>query len=498
LLPHRLTRHAAAIAASLLGAAALPRSRALCAALATSIALAPTSALAQADEYKQRMDKGVKLYLDKNYEAAIVEFKAAYNARPRASPLVNISLCYKSLFNYPKAIVALEDALAKHSDTMDEPTKKAAQDAIVEMRDLLAYVTVQVSPALATVTIDGEDLPASALKAPIPLGPGPHRIIARADGHASAEQSVTLASGEKDRVVKLALTPDKGYVTIKTDDPEMAIAVDQKPMGYGEWSGYITPGSHLVQMYRAGKPTYNVQIAVAAGTVQEITPRSGGVPITAGMTAKPIETPPLPPKKPDPPKRGPFALITGSLLVPFSHPTDMPNPDATSGGTGGIRLGYRVNTPAAFEFMFEYGNVYTTNLDPVLDAEDPSPKPAKGTVSYTLSSFRFGLNLRLMTPGRNVRFVGSIGGGLVYDMVDFSATDSAEPLCACRSASGVDPFLMGELGLEIDFSGVLLGAALQSYFQSSRGIKTKEEDLAYESAPLVHLGGGLRIGYSLW
>jgi hypothetical protein len=496
LLPHRLTRHAAAIAASLLGAAAPPRSRALCAALAACVALAPSPAHAQADEYKQRMDKGVKLYLDKNYEAAIVEFKAAYSARPKASPLVNISLCYKSLFNYPKAILALEEALAKHSDTMDEPTKKAAQDAIVEMRDLLAYVTVQVSPAQATVTIDGEDLPASALKAPIPLGPGPHRIIARAEGHAGAEQSVTLASGEKDRVVKLALTPDKGYVTIKTGDPEMAIAVDQKPMGYGEWGGYITPGSHLVQMYRTGKPTYNVQVAVAAGTVQEITPTSGGVPITADAASKPLTTPPLPPKKPEPPKRGPFALITGSLLVPFSHPIDMPEPDITSGGAGGIRLGYRVNTPAAFEFMFEYGNVYTTNLN-----EKQSPDlPEAGAVSYTLSSFRFGLNLRLMTPGRNVRFVGSIGGGLVYDVVDFNAPKSAEDLCQCRSASGVDPFLMGELGLELDFGGVLLGAALQSYFQSSRGIKTDNEAevLSYKSAPLVHLGGGLRIGYALW
>lgn len=495
MLPHRLTRHAAAIAASLFGAAAAsPRSRALCAALAASVALAPSSALAQADEYKQRMDKGVKLYLDKNYEAAIVEFKAAYNARPKGSPLVNISLCYKSLFDYPKAILALEEALAKHSDTMDEPTKKAAQDAIVEMRDLLAYVTVQVSPAQATLTIDGEDLPASALKAPIPLGPGPHRIIARAEGHASAEESVTLASGEKDHVVKLALTPDKGYVTIKTDDPEMAIAVDQKPMGYGEWSGYITPGSHLVQMYRTGKPTYNVQVAVAAGTVQEITPRSGGVPITADMMSRPIETPPLPPNKPELPKKGPFALVTGSLLWPFSHPVDTGGAEVTSGGTGGIRLGYRVNTPAAFEFMFEYGNVYTTNLN-----EKRLPElPPEGSVSYTLTSFRFGLNLRLMTPGRNVRFVGSVGGGLVYDIVDFSTTESEQPLCRCRPASGVDPFLMGELGIELDFSGVLLGAALQSYFQSSRGIKTKDEQLAYQSAPLIHLGGGLRIGYALW
>jgi hypothetical protein len=172
----------------------------------------------------------------------------------------------------------------------------------------------------------------------------------------------------------------------------------------------------------------------------------------------------------------------------------MPEPDTNSGGSGGIRVGYRVNTPASFDFMFEYGNVYTTNLK---TGEIPDA-PATDTVNYTLQSFRFGLNLRLMTPGRTVRFIGVIGGGLVYDTLHFKAASGVS--CACRDASGVDPFLMGELGLELDFGGVLVGAALQSYFQSSRGITTDDADeaSAYASAPLVHLGGGLRVGYALW
>ncbi len=37
------------------------------------------------------------------------------------------------------------------------------------------------------------------------LGPGVHRIGARAEGHASADESVTVVSGERDKKVKLAL-----------------------------------------------------------------------------------------------------------------------------------------------------------------------------------------------------------------------------------------------------------------------------------------------------
>src|SRR5438477_7435815 len=65
----------------------------------------------EAPGYKQHMENGVKVYEDKNYEAALVEFEAAYGIKKKPGPLLNIALCHKKLFNYPKAIRALETAL---------------------------------------------------------------------------------------------------------------------------------------------------------------------------------------------------------------------------------------------------------------------------------------------------------------------------------------------------------------------------------------------------
>ncbi|HRI64617.1 MAG TPA: tetratricopeptide repeat protein, partial [Polyangium sp.] len=79
-----------------------------------------------ADTYKQHMSNGVKLFNDGNFGAAVAEFEAAYAERPRASPLVNLALCHKSLFQYPKAIAALERALELHSDTMEAEDRAAA------------------------------------------------------------------------------------------------------------------------------------------------------------------------------------------------------------------------------------------------------------------------------------------------------------------------------------------------------------------------------------
>lgn len=452
--------------------------------------VAPRAAVAQADTYKLHMENGVKLYGDRNFEAALIEFRAAYEARPKASPLLNIALCHKALFNYPKAIVALESALAKHADTLDAADTKASEDAIKEMRALLGYVTVNVTPPQAVLVIDGEEQPPEASKQPIPLGPGPHKIGARADGFAYAEQAISVTSGDRARVIEIALVPDKGWVTIQSGDGKMTIAIDQRVVGIGSWAGMLTPGSHLVQMYGpGGKGGSTQQILVVAGKPLNVRPGFGGVPIGGAGDVVPIPSGPDGPKDPTPPqapKRGLYLLGTASLLFPTQHPVGFPKPQINSGAAGGLRVGYRVNNAAAFDLMFEYSSLYTG-----------SDSAANKDGSYTLKSTRLGIDLRLMTPGRVVRGVGSIGGGIVRDVVSFEKLGDSCPKCV--SSSGIDPFLLAEIGVELDLSNVLIGVALETHFQSSRGIDGPDDtDQPFGTKPLVHVGPSLRIGYAFW
>jgi hypothetical protein len=255
-------------------------------------------------------------------------------------------------------------------------------------------------------------------------------------------------------------------------------------------------------MYKPGGPSHAVQIVVAAGTKQEVRPGSTGVALGPSSPMPPAGSPPLPPAggpplpppppekptPPTPPRRGWFALATGSLLVPLSHPV-LTAPDrieTKSGGAGGVRVGYRVNTPASFDFMFEYGDVFTAHE--TLD------------YGYSKQSYRLGVNLRLMTPGKSARFVGNLGGGIVIDDIDVTTRRGAPcTTCPFTGAWGVDPYLLNELGFELDFSGVLVGASLQTYFQSARGIEKSGSDInAFSDDVLIHVGGSLRAGYALW
>jgi hypothetical protein len=227
----------------LAGSAALRLAAAL--AVAAPALLAPRSACAQPagappvpaparaphpERYKPHMENGVRLYADKNYRAAIAEFEAAYVAQPKANPLLNLALCYKAEFRYPKAIEVLEQALTKHLDTMDEADRTAAIDAINEMKALLAHVRVTLTPADAQLRIDGEALPPGAAKQPIALGPGKHTLLASRSGYLDASRELAVVSGDdKALTLTLARAP-AGSAGAK------AATKDAAPAGGGRYS----------------------------------------------------------------------------------------------------------------------------------------------------------------------------------------------------------------------------------------------------------------------
>ncbi len=469
----------------------LPRSAPLWLVIA-ALALSP-AALAQEDAtlepYRQHMRVGVDLYTQKNYVAAIAEFEEAYKARPKASPLVNIALCHKAMFAYPKAIRALETTLEKHSDTMTDDEKKAAQKEIEEMRALLSYVTFKVAPGQFTVVIDGEAHPEAAQGKAVMLSPGPHTVKVSSEGYAGVEEQVKLASGPRE--LEYTLRPNMGFVHIKAQGAKYAIAVDQKALEYGEWSGLLAPGPHVIEMYIPGSPTppYRVRLDVEVGKTYEVSPGKGGVPLLGGTTTPP--TAPPAPKPPAKPITGPFVLATVSVFAPTEQPAAFNGEEMSPGVSVGLRGGYRVNTPVSFDAMFEYSNMLTKK-----DIDDE--------INYNLEQIRGGLNMRLQTPGKIARFYGNFGGGIVYDDLEFSypagrLDDCLSPFTAtsrkvsCTNVDGVDGYFLIEAGLQFSFGGVLVDAAIGTYLQSTRGFGS---GTYRDWLPIFQ--GGLRVGYGWW
>ncbi len=428
--------------------------------------------------YEQHMASGKKLLDDESWLAARAEFEAAYASQPRAAPLVQIAACEQAVQRWPQAITALERALRDHAGSLDESERKAAEQALAELRAQLGTVEVVIAPAEATLRVDGEDQPSAGPRRSILLGPGPHRLEARLEGWAPAAQTVTVAGGSA-VTIELGLAPDRGRVTVHAPDGATAIAVDESRVGEGEWSGWLPPGPHVVHVYTPGGAAWSMAVEVIAGATIDVRPAQQG-------------SPSAPPEGLRRSARGPYGLLALTTFVPL--------PPSGFGGTaagfsGGLRLGYRFAGVAGGELSVEYAHASASGDG------TPSFVDTPGVVvplAYSLSSLRAGLGVRLMTTGQRAHFVQVLGGGVMYDSIRWT---SGAPGITRQGASGVDGFGVSETGVEVDLAGVLLGVALQQVIGSRGALDLAQHD-AFSAdtflGPQYSIGLGLRGGYRLW
>ena len=384
--------------------------------LLVAAALAAAIPARAGETYEQHLASGLKLLEDENFAAARAEFEAAYQAGPRATPLLDVALCERAMFRYPQAIAALERALRDHASTLEESDRRSAEASLAELRAMLGFVQVELVPRDAILRIDGEDQPRGALQRTIPLGPGAHRLEARLDGYWPAAQTVTLAAGDQ-AAIKLRL------VTTSTPPP--------------------------------------------------------------------IFTVPEPPAP-----RGPYLLAAVTGFVPV-QPTDFSGGGA--GVSGGARVGYRLAPVVGAELGFEYAHFGASGQGKPSFADAVSGSTGAFPLHYALSSFRIGLDLRLMTTGRTLRFVQTFGGGVSIDSVTWQPGSGS--IVTRQDARGADAFGMSETGFELDLSGVLLGLTAQNVIASSGALDHPKHDQFSGNTyggPQFSIGLGLRAGYRLW
>src|SRR5690606_30862666 len=88
--------------------------------------------------------------------------------------------------------------------------------------------------------------------------------------------SIQIASGESPASVELALEPEAGFVTVITETPGAAIAIDGRALAYHRWSGPLEPGEHWLQIYKTGHETVERVFELELGETKLIRESAGG------------------------------------------------------------------------------------------------------------------------------------------------------------------------------------------------------------------------------
>lgn len=454
-----------------------------CALLAVLLSLYALPATAQeAPELARRHFKsGVTLFQSDNFDGALAEFEASQRAVSSASTLQNIALCLTRLHRYVEAIETLDRLKSSFGISLSNEDRKAVDDSIRELVQLVGTMTIQVRPSGARVSVDGQWIATDALGRPIRLSSGEHRIHAEAPTYQPQDKVERVAGGES-RSLSIELELLEAEVTVTASDREASIAIDGTFVAQGGWIGPLGPGDHLLQVYKPGYTQYATRFPVRAGDRIELRPVLAPAP-ASGVSGEGASLAPVLPVRAglEPLPKGWYGLFSANTLVPLYHPDRFKSNDAWTGGAYGMRFGYRFWQNIAFEALFDSGK----------QSVGPGDYEVSGVVqraTYDLTTTRFGGNVRLLAGGRAARLSAVFGVGSVTHKLELGAT----------SAEGTDGYFVLEVGAQFNIGKVLLEAAVIGFMEGVTDVKALGQRMYTDHTIVPQIGAGFRAGLGEW
>ena len=152
------------------------------------------------EEASRRFKRGIELFGEGDYRAALIEFRRAYELAPNYNVLYNIGNVYFQLQDYANALISFEKYLAEGGATIDPKRRVDVDKDIEKLRTRVARVEIVTSVPDADVTIDDVLVGKSPFTKPLLVNPGRHRIVATKEGRTSASKTIEVASFDSEKV----------------------------------------------------------------------------------------------------------------------------------------------------------------------------------------------------------------------------------------------------------------------------------------------------------
>jgi hypothetical protein len=191
-----------ALASSAEAAGAQPRAAPAPSASSTPSAASPSVPLDEksVEEGRILFSRGVSLFRDGDYRAALLEFQRAQRAAPNYRIYYNIGQTCLELLDYPCALDALSLYLQQGGLEVPEARRGSVQAERTRLAQLVAKITIDVDAAGAEVLIDDLAVGKAPLPAPVVVGIGRHRIAARIANRDPQVRIVDVVGGVDKRI----------------------------------------------------------------------------------------------------------------------------------------------------------------------------------------------------------------------------------------------------------------------------------------------------------
>jgi hypothetical protein len=157
-------------------------------------------------EAAERFERGVKFHKDAEYQAALIEFKRAYELAPNYLVLYTLGQTSRELKDHAGALRYFERYLEGGGKAIAARRRRDVEQWVEELRRKVARVTLDTAPQGAEITVDDVVVGKTPLSEPLVLNAGRRKINATLSGHLPMQRYVDVAGSEEVKVA-LELTP---------------------------------------------------------------------------------------------------------------------------------------------------------------------------------------------------------------------------------------------------------------------------------------------------
>jgi hypothetical protein len=219
---------------------------------------------------KTAYDSAKLLAQNHDFTGALAEFGHAYALSKDPRLLFNMAICQKELHRYARMRALLEQYLRDGAQVATAESQSAAQDALAAIKPLVAALQIKVNEDGADVSVDGEAVGSTPLKANVPVDLGKHVVSVKKIGFDPFEQSLDMPGGTEATVnVTLKAQRHVGQLTV-TADADATVVVDGKEVGKGRFDAALASGSHDVEVVETGKKTYDAKVELRDGETRSM------------------------------------------------------------------------------------------------------------------------------------------------------------------------------------------------------------------------------------
>lgn len=191
---------------------------------APAITVAPT---AEQIEARAAFERGVELARLERWAEALEEFRRSRALNPRPSAAVNMASCLVRLGRAIEAVAAFDDYFRLVTDPAQEGARYTdARQQLAVTRATIATATISVTPADATVAIDGIEQPGTGAARRISLDPRAHRIVVSAPRHTSYTVDVSPRQGEQVTLAASLRRNTGATLTVTATPASATVAID--------------------------------------------------------------------------------------------------------------------------------------------------------------------------------------------------------------------------------------------------------------------------------